>query len=508
MRKILKKLLVVVFAFTLPALAACGGGGDNGGDKIYLKVDMQSYNPSFNSTPTLEQPIVVQSTKILAEAFMEQHENIVVEFDYSKSNSADQVEASQWFINGISSNNLPAIAFSWGTAYQERDYYVDLTEYFNQPNPYVEGNEKWRDLYYDHIFYQDNIIDAKGRIVAVPFTCSPGAQTGFYYNKEFFKAPYGNNEEGYDFPQTWEEFINVANAITNSNEGIGFASWPIEKQITLSAWFVNQNLAPSFIQANDDEYGYDYDDNGTVTTEEQLRGVKDGLYNPATNEVARELFRQIKRYYTTSGDYVGPLNKAWQDADYTGSWTSGAVAILEDGAWSYQSVLNQAGRSYDFGYVQPILIESDTTEYALDTVEMTESGPDSPDCNFMLNIMKPAVEGKPELLDAAVKFLQFMSTPESLSMIATESGSVLPAAKDGTHSPLLDPIIDQPFPKVIKAKWPMGFTTSENDKIDRAFVQWLNGEISESDFYTLYNRYQNDGADKYISAMNIDTSAW
>lgn len=509
MKKFLVKIVSCVCVLMLLIMTACGAGDGGRGDKIYLKVDMQSYNPTFNSTPTLEQPTVVQSTKFLAEAFMKEHPNIVVEFDYSKSNSATNVETSQWFINGIASNSLPAISFSWGTRFQERDYYVDLTEYFEQPNPYVEGNEKWKDLYYDSIFKESSIMDAKGRIVAVPFTCSPGATTGFYYNKDFFKPPYGVNSEGKDFPQTWEEFIKISNEINNSGTATGFASWPVEKKITVtSAWFVNQNLAPSLIQANDAEYHYDYDGDGIVTTDEQLRGVYDGLYDPTKSDVAKELFKQIKRYYTTGGDYAGPLTKSWQDTDYSGQWRSGAVAILEDGAWSYQTVLNQAGRPYDFGYVQPILIQSDTTPFALDSIEMTEEGPDEPDCNFMLNIMKPTVKNKPELLDAAVKFLQFMTTPDALSMIATESGSVLPAAKDGTYSPLLEPIITQPFPKVMKAKWPMGFATSENDKIDRAFVQWLNNEISEDEFYAYYNKYQKDGADAYVSSMNIDTSKW
>lgn len=86
--------------------------------------------------------------------------------------------SSQWFVTQIAGDNCPAIAFSWGTQYQDRDYYVDMTKYYNEPNEYVEGNEKWSDLFEDYLFETSTVRDIKGQLVGVPITLYAGSRHG------------------------------------------------------------------------------------------------------------------------------------------------------------------------------------------------------------------------------------------------------------------------------------------------------------------------------------------
>ena len=93
--------------------------------------------------------------------------------------------------------------------------------------------------------------------------------------------------------------------------------------------------------------------------------------------------------------------------------------------------------------------------------------------DFQLNIMKPAVEGKPEVLEAAVKFLQYFSQPDYIGLYAEEWGSSLPATKNSTYSPLLNEWMAQSFPKTPKTSWPQAFVTEQNSRLNRLLPSGL-----------------------------------
>ena len=71
------------------------------------------------------------------ERFRELYPNVTIEWARSKPVGGLEIDTSQWFITQIAGGSCPAIAFSWGTAYEERGYYLDLTDYLNYSNPYV-----------------------------------------------------------------------------------------------------------------------------------------------------------------------------------------------------------------------------------------------------------------------------------------------------------------------------------------------------------------------------------
>ena len=59
-----------------------------------------------------------------------------------------------------------------------------------------------------------------------------------------------------------------------------------------------------------------------------------------------------------------------------------------------------------------------------------------------------------------------------------------------------------------QGKWPLGFVTEYNDKIDRLFQQWFQGKIEDDEFYADVNEFQQQGADAVIASMGIDTNGW
>lgn len=490
-------MLLCVF-LVMGAFVGCGSHptsgteGDSGSSdgKIELLVDMHGYMPTLNEEPTPENPTVILATRRIAEAFERENPNIKIKWARSKPVGGLEAEVSQWFVTQIAGGTCPAIAFSWGNQYQDRDYYVDLTKYYNEPNEYVEGNQKWSDLFEDYLFETDGIRDIKGELVGVPISLYAGPPTGWYYNKNLVSADR--------VPKTWEEFVNLAKELNQQKDIYGVAPWCFFKKIALDNWIMQFTLGPSYASYIMDQT--DYDKDGVTTTSEQVRAVKDGLYNPVVHEYAKEMYYQAKRYFNEL------MKPGWMTTDFMPLWNKGSVAMMEEGLWAIGSQYNNTARDFDFGVFPATLVCKDTSPYGME-VQYTEKGPDKPEGDLILNIMKPAVEGKPELEAAAVKFLKFLTTPDNISMIAEEQGGCLGAVKGSTCSAVLEDWLDQPFPIVPKTNWPGAFKSDQNDKLNRQFGLWVLGEKSDAEFFETVNQLQQEGADAYIKELHLDIPA-
>lgn len=512
----LKKILSITIVLSLVAsLAACGKSNSTTTDnnkgnaevkesatqaseeefteEIELLVDLHGWMPTLNTEPTAENPTVFRSPQDIADKFHELYPNITIKWARNKPVGGLQAELAEWFTTQINAGTVPAIAFSWGTQYQDRDWYVPLDEYLDTPNEFVEGNTKWRDLFPEYLWSNKTIANAKKEVVAIPLALYPGPATGYFYNKTAFQAAGLSST-----PTTWEELIQASVKMKEAGY-IGVSPTSILPNIQFGAWVQQFSIGPYMAAGIMAET--DFDGNKTVDTNEQLRGVKAGIYNPVDKLYAQELFKQIKRYYTEV------LELGWESTDYTTAWNEGKVGFREDGMWILQSENSNKSRSFDYGVFPAPPISTDTTEYA-GKVEYTEKGPYQPDPDLQLNIMKNAVEGKPEVLDAAVKFLKFLTTPENNSAMILEQGADIGAVKGAEVPPILSEWLSQSFAIVPKAGWPNGFTEEQGIALDKNLELWVKGSMKDEEFFRKVNEIQQQGADDYIKSMNIDTSGW
>ncbi len=486
-----KKIVAILlcFVFALALFVGCGGKKDDG--KIELLVDMHGLMPTLNTEPTTENPTVILATRRIQEAFEKENPDIKIKWARSKPVGGLEAEVSQWFVTQIAGDNCPAIAFSWGTQYQDRDYYVDMTKYYNEPNEYVEGNEKWSDLFEDYLFETSTVRDIKGQLVGVPITLYAGPATGWYYNTDLISKT--------QIPKNWEQFVTLAKELNKDPEITAVAPWSYFKKISLDNWIMQYTIGPSIASYIMEQT--DYNKDNVTSTVEQLRAMKAGLYNPVTQPYAKEVYVQAKRYFTEL------LREGWMSTDYTPQWNSGKVAMYEEGLWALYPQYNNTAREFDFGVFPAPLMDSSTTKYTTE-IEYTEKGPYQPKGDMILNIMKPAVKDDPALEAAAVKFLKFLTVPENISMIVEEQGSSLGAVKGATYNSVLDDWLDQSFPIVPETNWPLAFNSEQNDKLNRLFGEWVLGRHTDDKFFEQVNTIQQAGADAYIRDLNIDTSGW
>jgi ABC-type glycerol-3-phosphate transport system substrate-binding protein len=323
-----------------------------------------------------------------------------------------------------------------------------------------------------------------------------------YYNKSLLGTGAGTVAP---VPANWETFVSTAQAAKAAGK-TGIAPWSFFHAISLDQWVVQHSLGPTFVNAmlkSDTYKGVDYNNDGILSAGESLRAVKAGKFNPADNAYMQEMLKQAKRYFTDA------LSNGWDQTDYGNAWTQGTVAMKEEGLWTLANENANIGRTFEYGII-PIPFADNATSSLLPTIEYTEKGPYQPDVDLCLNIMKPAVEGKPEVLAAAIKFLKYLTLPDNIAMMCEEQGASLGAVKgsQNAYSALIEEWLDQRFPKMEKATWPMAFTGEANSKLNRAFAEWVSGSSADNAFFAKVNEAQQEGADTYIDKMGVDTSGW
>ena len=279
-RKIKQLALLMLVFISSTSLASCKGGGSNSqNEQIILNVDFHGWAPTINKTPTLENPRVVQTPQLVAERFMEENPNIVIRWVRNKNVGGLEEEMSEWFTTQIATGHCPEIAFSWGTKFQYNDWYVDLTQYLEQPNPYVEGNTRWLDLYEEYIFEEPNMRGINGSLYTIPIFLFVGPATGWYYNKTIFA-----NYEINTLPRTWKEFIDVVNKIKDGGyAGTAAAPWSYFRGIQIDHWAMLASLGPAFGNYVFAETDYNHD--GLVSDVERIRAALEGIYSPTRSSI-------------------------------------------------------------------------------------------------------------------------------------------------------------------------------------------------------------------------------
>lgn len=471
---------------------------ESNNNKTRLVVDLHGYMPTTSRTPTADEPLVFNSTHYIAEAFMEENPDIEIVWARTKPVGGMDAEVAQWFTTQIAGGTIPAVAFSWGKRYEDRNWYLPLDEYLDEENswPYEGGFATWRDVFRDYLFDKGKVLNSHKETIAIPVTVFPGASTGYFYNKSAF------NRSAIDkVPTTWHEFIETTQKLEQNNY-IGIAPWLyFDTTTTFDAWVFQSIMAPSY--ARPLIYDLDYDNDGMVTKIEQARGLLEGHFSPNYHNrpLARNMYENLYYYYKNM------LQKGWASIDYNAQWLNGQVGIREEGLWALPVENSNVVREFDFGVFVAPLVANDTTNL-LPEIEYS-NGPYEPNPDLQLNIMKQAVKDDPVMLDAALRFLKYLTKPENVSLITVENGGVLGAVKNTMHSQLINEFIHNKFPIMPEASWASGFTDEFTDQLNRTFENWINESLTDEAFYAQVDNIQAAGARRFLQNMEVTiTSDW
>ena len=500
MRRLLSCLVCILLLLSFVACKPKDSSGDetvtageygtiNDGKPIELKVDLQSIMPSVITEPTADNPIVIQVSQKLADQFTKMYPNVTITWERGKGAFGDW---AQWMITEISAGTPADITFMQGATYADRNWFIPLDSYLEQPNIYIEGNEKWKDTFPSYLWNSYMTSDANGNIVAIPVTLYPGVATAYFYNKDIFK------KVGVSVPKNWEEFITICEKLNDAGY-IAVGPWSLNKTPIINCWDIQFSLGPTFSLKMKDKW--DYDGNGIMSQNELLRAEYEGQFYSKNNPAVLEIYKQVKR------KYKDVLQEGAANTDYETLWKEGKVAMMEDGVSRLALENADMTRPFEYGMFAAPIADSSTSEYAAD-VEY-ETGPYQPPVANSFNIVRPAVEGNKGREEAAVRFLQWITKPENTSQIVIEmQGQALGAVKGSAIPPALEEWFKQVFPRIPQTQWVLGPTIDSTDMLSRYLEMWVSDYIDDKTFLEQYDKILKEGVEAQIEGLGVDTNGW
>jgi ABC-type glycerol-3-phosphate transport system substrate-binding protein len=298
------------------------------------------------------------------------------------------------------------------------DQVTPLTEFLAQPNPYADGSETWLEQF-DENYFGDAQANGAGDYEYVPFNL---VIAGVFYNQQAF------DEAGVEAPvETFDDLITACGKLSDAgytpmamdNGSLG-AGWLSE---SIYAMLLDKYVGDWDVYASDGSEGTA----GTVTWKSQARAILTGELNAETTpEVAAavELTKEVYDACATPNWSGIPSTPTFVGADEflagdaAMAWgTNFATDSLADVDWDWSS----------FGFPT---ITTATTPVSSDAP--ARFGAAAGGTSYMI----PATTTGPEL-DAAVKFLQFVTSAEGGQDWLAASGGI-PSTVDAEPAPGLE----------------------------------------------------------------------
>lgn len=297
-----------------------------------------------------------------------------------------------------------------------------LDEYLDQPNPYVEGNESWLDIFNSN-YFGDNQRNAAGNFEQVPLNA---VIAGVFYNKDAF------DDAGIDeAPGSISELIDACGrlsdagytplAMDSGSLGIGWTSETIYDMLLTK-------YVPEWDQYT--SAGEPGDNNGVLTQKSIARAISTGELSALdTPEIAEavEITKTIWDACATpnwsgipgSATFVGA--DEFLSGEAAMAWgTSFASGNLADVDWAWSSM------------PFPTITEQDSD---LTTGVAARFGASAGGTNYMIPTTTTDAE-----LDAAIKFLQYASSPAGGQQWLDETGAI-PVTVDADPAPGLEQLV-------------------------------------------------------------------
>lgn len=405
MKRIKKFALVLGLAAALGlvcgSFAGCGGGGSG---KTVLYFDGGGGSGNYTTTSsydTLEQ---------LAEEWNANNEQFEVVINKASLNGNRSAITSM-----LSAGTAPDMLMQVGTVVNDdigTGWYVDLTGYLEQPNPYEEGNTAWKDIYGTASVAASKASDGKNYYV-----CLDKIPVGMVYNMDLLSQA-GITE----VPQTYSEFLACLEALQKAKD---------EGRITAEVFMHGGLWQESYLGTS--VYGskveeWDEDDTGVVSAYELVKAYKEGKWT-----LGDEYFREFLRLCYEKAKYY-PDNYLSYDTAY--NFARGNLAVTDAVGNVMRTLTRNARFNVEIaGY--PVL---DTEASAMGGYTTVRGSAGLSSAYWVTN---SAVNKGQEAVDACVDFLMFLTASDNNARLVNDLGYALPINVEDSTVELFSGLADE-----------------------------------------------------------------
>ena len=452
------------------AVAAGGEEGAAAGDGLTgeMKIHLSSYTPGVVRGEGLEK--LVEATEIVEE-YQRLHPGVSIEV------LTDPASGLEWVVTNLSGGTAPdilSVKNEWAYQYKDNDWFVDLIPYLQEPNPYVPGNAKWWDLFFDSTLRPK--IQSNGALYGLSIDL---VATGWVYNKAIF------NELGIEVPSNWKEFMEIQATIAEAGY-IPFQTAHVRNHLDWSFVLLFEATALDLVEQ------IDADKSGFSNHEEVSRAVRNGTFNlndPRQQEWLR-LLKDWAPYW--QGDWATKTD----GGDFR-PWITGRAAIAWAGTWNLLALVNDPLRDFDFGTFWFPMVTTDSSPHGTGKFVRGLGGAHS----TQLAITATASEGGKT--DLAIDFLRFLTVPERAIPMIEEANVLIPNIQGERSTDLLDGMISSittdagPGEQLVF----FGFYDVQAGDIGRSMIaEILGGAISIEEGAAELQKILEAGVDRIVAA--------
>jgi raffinose/stachyose/melibiose transport system substrate-binding protein len=367
-----------------------------------------------------------------------------------------------WFLTQYMAGNAPDIGnqlFSEVNRQASKGWFLDLTPWLEKPDPYVQGNTHWKDIFLPGVITTGTAPD--GNIYVLPTGI---AGTALYYNKDIFK------KAGVAVPQTWKEFMDVQQKIKDAGfipfafnmNGARFASnWALR---CLQDMLLDSKL--SVIKGVPGVIPRTMIEGSGVSQKELVAAIRRGDYtakDPQWQEQLR-LLKEWSRYWDS--DFLS-LD---QNGAYQLFITGKAAMFWNSSAW-VKPVSTDPLRRFDFGTFSFPRVTKESSPYATDVSAPAIGGFTGNGAEYVVDKLAE----KRGTLNAAMDWLMYITAPQNYIPMANDLGAYAPGLKEmKALDPALQPFVQSAQKGVFRIEsYLRGLTTKYADQFYQTMEEYL-----------------------------------
>jgi len=388
-------VLLATVAVAAAGLSACTPGDNSGCEGGKTEITLSGPNQWTSSGSTFG-----PAWEALVAAFEEEEACVTLKTNVLPLDSFYSTLSTQ-----LAAGNATELVF--GASTHEPQMIYALNDDLEKPNPYIEGNERWIDAFNPEYFTIEKVANSEGGVESIPFNL---VGVALFYNQDAFA------DAGVDTPpETFEEFIAACDALTEA----GYTPYSMDNGNLGTGWTIGA-LTAQFLGGDLADQWNVYDAAGEPGSADPLaaksiaRAMATGEFSADLPEVQQAL-EQTKRMWDhcVSPDWSGTAS------------TSGAIVGAEQFMAGDAAIA--IGVNFGVAELDDVTFEVGSMPFPTITKETSKLSPGLP-ARFGTGLggtsysIPSTVEGKK--LEYAIKFLQFVSSPEHITPWLATSGGI------------------------------------------------------------------------------------
>lgn len=476
MKRTLSILLAALLVLGLFTVAGAEG------EKRVIVVDGGGDWQNFNSTKSMEKseanPYPYNELEKLVEEYNKLHTDVEVQLlPTSKTTDRDAVVAL------MTAGEAPDIIYQNMGVYKNTDigtdWFVPLNEYLDQPNPYEEGNEKWRDVF--NPMWLEVTRSSNGNYYFCPIDAVPA---GLIVNMDLLKKAGVEK-----VPETYAEFMAAQEKLSE----IGVIPY-----LPIYHWF--DIVLEGQMLANKVKELDVLQQDGVLDSQEFARAITKGLLSTSDPEYQEyfKLIKEVTKYFPED----------WQNIDVMTAFLNGEIAMTAGVGAHMRQVANDTVHTFEVMNTTFPLVTSETSEFGEIAVIRGSAG-----YSTTWQVTNTAV--KNDTVKDCVDFLMYLTSAENNARMVNTFEATTPANVKADCVEMFKPLqeiankdMENGFLDWHACNIWNSFDNELSKNYDDLRVGWLLDEISLEDFTSEFQAELEAAVERATEAAGWDTSKW